>query len=192
MRHIGNEQGFTVVEMLISAAVFAIVMFAVYMMLITNQITYARGENKVEIQQNARVAMRRIAREIRMAGFDPSSAIPAQASQTAIQIASPNTITFIADLNGDDISDRVTYRRQGNQVIRESASWVGGAWSPLVSSELADSVNALTFAYFDSSDAATATLADIRRITLGITVQDSAAGIQDTFPLTSDVRLRNP
>lgn len=189
VRTIWNQRGFTLLEMLVSSAVFVIVLFAVYLMLMTSQITYARGENKVEIQQNARVAMQRMAREIRMSGYDPSNA-----STTAIQAANANSITFIADLDGDDISDQVTYRLQGNQVIRESASWVGGAWTPNppVSSELADGVTALSFSYFDSTDTATATLASIRRITLGITVQDTAAGFQDSFPLTVDVRLRNP
>jgi len=191
---IWNQSGFTLLEMLISSAVFAIVLLAIYTMLTASQVTYARGENKVELQQNARVAMRRMAREVRMAGYDPASAIPVQASQTAIQVANANTITFIADLDGDDDSDQVTYRLQGNQIIRENASWVGGAWTPNppTSSELADSVSALSFTYFDSTDTATATLADIRRITLGITVQDTTAGFQDTFPLTIDVRLRNP
>lgn len=193
MKITGNQRGFTLLEMLVSSAIFAIVLFAIYMMLVTNQVTYARGENKVEIQQNARVAIRRMAREIRMAGYDPSSAIPAQASQTAIQVANANAITFIADLDGDDVSDQVTYRLQGNQVIRETASWIGAAWTPNppASSELADGVSALPLTYFDGTDTATATLADIRRITIGVTVQETAAGFQDTYPLTVDVRLRN-
>lgn len=192
---IRNQSGFTLLEMLISSAVFVIILFAVYLMLATNQVTYMRGENKVEIQQNGRVAMRRIAREIRMAGYDPSGAIPAQGSQTAIQVANANLITFIADLDGDDVTDWVRYRLQGNQLIRDSSSWVGGAWNPPIatptSSVLADSLSALSFTYFDRTDTVTATLADIRRITLGITLQDTTSGFQDTFPLTSDVRLRN-
>lgn len=193
---IRNQSGFTLLEMLISSAVFVIILFAIYLMLTTNQVTYMRGENRVEIQQNGRVAMRRMAREIRMAGYDPSSAIPAQGSQTAIQVANANIVTFIADLDGDDVTDWVRYRLQGNQLIRDSSSWVGGAWNPPIanptSSVLADSLSALSFTYFDRTDTGTATLADIRRITLGITLQDTASGFQDTFPLTSDVRLRNP
>ena len=54
------------------------------------------------------------------------------------------------------------------------------------------SISALVFTYFDSTDTATATLADIRRITTDITGQELAASFQDTFPLTADVRLRNP
>lgn len=181
-----SQAGFSLVEMLIAAAVFVIVLFAIYLMLITNQVTYARGENKVEIQQNARVAIQRMAREIRMAGYDPSNA-----STTAILIANANSIDFVADLDGDDVTDWVRYHLQGSKLMRDSASWNGVTWTPSVSSELAESLSALTFAYFDKTNTATATLADIRRITLGVTVQDTAAGIQDTFPLTSDVRLRN-
>ncbi len=188
--------------MLVSTAVFTIILFAVYTMLTGNQATYARGENRVEIQQNARVAMRRMVREIRMVGYDPSSAIPAQASQTAVQIANANTITFIADLDGDNDADNipdtdwVRYQLQGSQLIRESSSWVGGAWTPPInnpnSSVLADAVTALNFTYFDANDNVTATLADIRRITVDITGQEAAASFQDAFPLTADVRLRNP
>ncbi len=191
MKFIRNQTGFTLLEMLVSSAVFVIVLFAIYTMLSANQITYALGENKVEIQQNARVAMRRMAREVRMAGYDPSSAIPAQASQTAIQVANANTITFIADLDGNNSSDQVTYRLQGNQLIRDNSSWVAVAWTPTVSSQVADAVTALNFTYFDANDNVTATLADIRRITVDITGQEAAASFQDAFPLTVDVRLRN-
>ncbi len=210
MKFIRNQKGFTLLEMLVSTAVFTIILFAVYTMLTGNQATYARGENRVEIQQNARVAMRRMIREIRMVGYDPSSAIPAQASQTAVQIANANTITFIADLDGDNDADNipdtdwVRYQLQGSQLIRESSSWVGGAWTPPInnpnSSVLADAVTALNFTYFDGNDpnneiaapVPAASLTAIRRITVDITGQEAAASFQDAFPLTADVRLRNP
>ncbi|MBW8057814.1 MAG: prepilin-type N-terminal cleavage/methylation domain-containing protein [candidate division NC10 bacterium] len=188
-----NQSGFTLLEMLISSAIFAIVLFAIYTIYITSQTTSTRGINKIEVQQNARVAMRRMAREIRMAGYDPGSAIPAQGSQTAIQVANANSITFIADVTGDGDSDQVTYQLQGTQLIRESASWVGAAWTPTppASSELADSVITLFFIYYDANDNVTATLAAIQRITIGITTQEATGGMQQTFPLTLDVRLRN-
>ena len=188
-----NQSGFTLLEMLISSAIFAIVLFAIYTMHITSLDTSIRGVNKIEVQQNARVAKERMAREIRMAGYDPSSAIPLQGSPTAVQVATATTLTFIADVTGDGRSDQVTYQLQGTQLIRESASWVGAAWTPTppASSELADSVITLSFTYYDANDNVTATLAAIQRITIGITTQETAAGFQQTFPLTLDVRLRN-
>ncbi len=199
MRKIHDQRGFTLVEMLVVASISAVVLLATYSMHMTNQRTATRGENKIEVQQNARVAKKRMVREIRIAGYDPSDALTALGGTTAIQTANANTITFIADVDGDNDadnapdSDLVTYRLQGNQVIRESASWVGGAWTPNPSatSVLADSVAALSFTYYDGSDNVTATLADIRRITMGITTQETAGGMQQTFLLTMDVRLRN-
>ncbi|MBW8058640.1 MAG: prepilin-type N-terminal cleavage/methylation domain-containing protein [candidate division NC10 bacterium] len=126
MKKLQDQHGFTLLEMLISSAIFAIVLFAIYTMHITSQNTSTRGVNKIEVQQNARVAKERMAREIRMAGYDPSSAIPAQGSPTAVQVATATTLTFIADVTGDGVSERVTYQLQGTQLIRESASWVGG------------------------------------------------------------------
>ncbi|MFQ5881716.1 MAG: PilW family protein [Candidatus Methylomirabilales bacterium] len=213
----GRQRGFTLLEILVSSAIFGIVLGAIYIMYVTNQTTFARGENKIELQQNARVAMERMAREIRMAGYDPSGAIPAQpvGQQTAIQVADANTITFIADVDGDNSnpadtvpdSDQVTFQLQGTQVIRDISSWLGGPWTPdpPTSSELADGVRpaadpagpGLTFMYFDGSDTPiitpvpAASLGNIRRITLVLTTQATAAGRQETFTLTMDVRLRN-
>lgn len=193
MRKLQDQHGFTLLEMLISSAIFAIVLFAIYTIHITSLDTSIRGVNKIEVQQNARVAKERMAREIRMAGYDPSSAIPVQGSPTAVQVATATTLTFIADVTGDGRSDQVTYQLQGTQLIRESASWVGGVWTPTppASSELADSVITLSFTYYDASDNVTATLAAIQRITIGITTQEATGGMQQTFPLTLDVRLRN-
>lgn len=191
MKNTVNQRGFTLLEMLISSSIFAIVLFAIYTMHITSQDTSTRGVTKIEVQQNGRVALKRMAREIRMAGYDPSVAIPTQASQTAIQVANANTITFIADVTGDGVSDQVAYRLQGSQLIRDSSSWVGGVWTPPASSVLADGVIALPFTYFDASDNETAVLQDIQRITIGVTTQETAARFQQTFPLTTDVRLRN-
>jgi type IV pilus assembly protein PilW len=196
MRDRRDHGGFTIIEVLISTAIFSIVMIAIYLMFDTNRTTYARGENKLEIQQNARVAVEMLARELRMAGYDPSGAIPLQATASAIQVADLNTITFIADITGDNISDLITYRLAGDQVVRDISSW-GGAWGPATSGELASSVSAVTFQYFDAGDVeipapvAAGSLANIRRITLGVTAQGTAVGIPEAFPLMIDVRVRN-
>jgi len=186
-----DQQGFSLLEVLISLSVFTIVLFAVYTTFTASHRTFVRGEDKIEVQQTSRVAMGMAASEIRTAGYDPSNVMTLMPT-TAIQVANANTLTFIADVDGNNVTDQVTYRLQGTQLIRDFASWGGAAPFPAPASEqLADGVTALTFAYFDSSDNPTATLANIRRITIGLTVQETGVGGQQSLPLTMDVRLRN-
>jgi type IV pilus assembly protein PilW len=194
MKHWGNHKGFTLMEVLIALSVFVIVLFAVYVAYESSRTTFTRGQNKVEIQQTARVAMDMLTNEVRMAGYDPSDVMnppPAPPTTSAIVAANANTLTFIADVDGDNVTDQVTYRLQGTQVIRDLASWDGATFPAPTSEVLGEGVTALTFNYFDASDNPTATLADIRRITVGLTIQGTALGKQETLPLTMDVRLRN-
>jgi prepilin-type N-terminal cleavage/methylation domain-containing protein len=188
-----DQQGFSLLEVLISLSVFTIVIFAVYTTFTASHRTFVRGEDKIELQQTSRVAMGMAASEIRTAGYDPSNppVIPGLASPTAIQVANANTLTFIADVDGNSVTDQVTYRLQGTQLIRDLASWNGATFPAPAPEQLADGVTTLTFAYFDSSNNPTATLANIRRITIGLTVQGTGVGGQQSLPLTMDVRLRN-
>ena len=194
------EAGFTLLEMLIATAVFGMVMLGVVTIFSKNHSTYTRGQNKMEIQQNARVALARTTREIRTAGYDPSGAIPLQTTAAAIQVAQAGTLTLLADIDGDDVTDRVTYRLQGTQLIREFSSWNGTAFSTPVSGEVAEAVGTLTFAYFDDASPVnnaiaapvpTASLANIRRVTLGLVTTQQTVGVQETFTLAVDIRLRN-
>ena len=194
-----DQQGFSLLEVLISLSVFTIVLFAVYTTFTASHRTFVRGEDKIELQQTIRVAMGMAASEIRTAGYDPSNppVIPGLASPTAIQDAKANTLTFVADVDGNNVTDQVTYRLQGTQLIRDFASWGGAGFPAPVADQLADGVNDLTFKYFDGNDSEIAapvpapSLTAIRRITIGLTVQATGVGGQQTLPLTMDVRLRN-
>lgn len=190
MRARDNQNGFTLLEALITSSIFAIVLIAVYASFESSQKSVTWGETKAEVQQTARVAMGMMANEIRTAGYDPSNAMTLLPT-TAVQAANPNTVTFIGDVDGDNVTDRVTYRLQGTQVIRDFSSWVGAAFPAPAPDQLADGVTALTFAYFDGNDNPTAVPANIRRITIGLTTQGPAGGKPETFPLIMDVRLRN-
>ncbi len=198
MRRVNDQSGFSLVELLIASAVFFTFMVSLTTLYSQSHRSYSRGQNRIEVQQSARVAIESMTREIRMAGYDPSDAINLLPS-TAIEIANANDIRFIADVTGDAVSDQVTHRLAGNQVMRDISSWNAGTgtWDPPGSGELAASVSTLTFQYFDANDVgipapvAVGSLTDIRRITIGITAQGTAAGIQETFPLTIDVRVRN-
>ncbi|MFV9690401.1 MAG: PilW family protein [Desulfobacteria bacterium] len=71
MRPFGSDgtRGFTLIELLISMALSGIVMSAIYTLFISQNRSYSIQEQVSEMQQNARVAMDRIVRDVRMAGY---------------------------------------------------------------------------------------------------------------------------
>ena len=65
---------------------------------------------------------------------------------------------------------------------------------------VADGLNLLTFVYLDDTlpnntviptPVAVASLGNIRRITIALVTNETTVGVQETFPLVVDVRLRN-
>jgi len=62
-------KGLTLIELLIALAISAILIAAIYRTFIGQQKTYTVQEQVVDMQQNVRVAINRMMREIRMAGF---------------------------------------------------------------------------------------------------------------------------
>jgi prepilin-type N-terminal cleavage/methylation domain-containing protein len=92
-------QGFTLTEILVASVLMLIVLSALYSALESNRRTYAVGQRKVEVQQNARIAMETILTDIRLAGYgyptDPALVAPL----LKITAATATSITFWADLN---------------------------------------------------------------------------------------------
>jgi prepilin-type N-terminal cleavage/methylation domain-containing protein len=72
-----ENQGLTLIELLVAMAVSAVLIAAIYRTFIGQYKTYGVQEQVVDMQQNARVAINRMIREIRMAGFgNVSSVLP--------------------------------------------------------------------------------------------------------------------
>jgi len=80
-----NTRGFTLVEILVVLAVFGIIMGAVYSLYITNQRAAYTSDETAEVQQNLRIAMDTISKDLRMAGMlvDPLAAPPISVSAGA-------------------------------------------------------------------------------------------------------------
>ena len=62
------QRGLTLIELVVAMAVAGILLAAGYGIFLTQQKTYAVQDQVAEIQQNARVAMNMLARDVRMAG----------------------------------------------------------------------------------------------------------------------------
>lgn len=92
--------GFSLLELLIVSAIFLVVMMGVYLVYESNQTLFLRGEAKSDLQQNARIALDRLTREFRMAGFGvPTADFPAPI-EPIIMAAGLDSITFWADVEG--------------------------------------------------------------------------------------------
>ena len=64
-----KSKGVTLIELLIALVISAILVAGIYRTFIHQQKTYATREQVADMQQNVRVAINRMIREIRMAGF---------------------------------------------------------------------------------------------------------------------------
>jgi prepilin-type N-terminal cleavage/methylation domain-containing protein len=64
-----KDRGVTLIELLIALVVSAIIVAALYRTFVSQQKSYVVQEQVADMQQNARVALNRMMREIRMAGF---------------------------------------------------------------------------------------------------------------------------
>jgi type IV pilus assembly protein PilW len=196
-----GERGFTLAELLVACAVIAFVMAGLLVMLQTGLETYLVGSNRVEATQSVRLAIERMTREIRGAGFCPTcigtqpfTAITAQTA-TGFTLQNDwdgdgviNTVGLVTDANGTSRGEQVIYAFAGGSLTRQE--------SGLGSQTLAVGINSLTFTYQDSAGATTATAANIRALVVTLTTQpqNQPAATQQGrvfVTMTDSVRVRN-
>ena len=147
MRHrsLQRAEGFTLIELLIAMSIFLLILLGIYQMFDTNRATYVSGTRKVDVQQNARVALDAITRELRMAGnfpekYDPDPATnPSLVNPSAYLIATNNGLVVYGDLDGTcnpsqspcpaNSSSAFLYCLSGNTILRKKSTDVAGAAS---------------------------------------------------------------
>jgi len=212
--------GFSLIEMLIGSVVFVVVLLAILMILDISQRDYASGAAKSDVQQNVRVVLESMARELRMAGYAPSSTPNSDcaAPPCGVTALTSSSVTFQADVDGNppDVCavppciDKVIYTfvppvdatrpcdpldpLTVGRITRSVQSWVGGAWSPATATvyDIAQCMTDVTMTYYDSLGNTPATPPNARRINISITGVENARGTSSlSYTVTTDVRLRN-
>ncbi|MDH7498898.1 MAG: prepilin-type N-terminal cleavage/methylation domain-containing protein [candidate division NC10 bacterium] len=93
-----NRQGYSLLEVLVTLSIFLIILYSVYMVYDTQRTSYSRTEARIDTQDNARMALSTLERELRMAGYGVPAALGP--SVPRIVEARPRSITFRADLRG--------------------------------------------------------------------------------------------
>jgi len=102
-----NRRGVTLIELMISMVISAALIAAIYRTFLTQQSTYVVQDNVADMQQNVRVAVNEMMREIRMAGFgNVQSILPVTIHGTTYanvinpDTPSPGAVTILAGLGG--------------------------------------------------------------------------------------------
>jgi type II secretory pathway component PulJ len=168
-------------ELLTALAVFALVAAGAFTLLDEGQRAWAYGAARAETQQSVRIAVARLAAEIRAAGRGGQSF-------DAVALATPKAIVLQQELDGDGViaanGERVTWRLVGT-VLRRDA---GGGLQPII-----NGVRGLTLTYFDAADAPTSTPSAVRSVEIALVARPdySVVGSSASTVFTTRVRLRN-
>ncbi|HBL54102.1 MAG TPA: hypothetical protein DDZ34_08860 [Syntrophaceae bacterium] len=203
--------GFSLIELMIAMAVGLVLLAAVYSVFNMQNKELNKQEQITEMQQNARMAMAMISRDLTMAGYGPSSMARCTGTTTAtnapclgITAANANSISFtmdVTDASGtgvpdgdrDDAHENITY-----DVYTSSGVPALGRKSSTTANKMpvVENVSALAFTYLPATGTtATTNLSLIRRVQISITTRtanvDRNTGNYLYYNLVSVVAPRN-
>lgn len=182
MKYVCKQQGFSLIELMISLAIGSIVMASVMTSFISQHETYIAQDDVVEMQQNARVAMDRLAQDIRSIGYDPDN-IGVALTTSGINAGTASTLSFTRDDGSggletveyslfdayafatpaandgkvDDLACKIT-DKNGNSSGRQP---------------IAENVSRLEFRYLDKDDNPTSTVGQVRSIQIALMMESA-------------------
>ncbi len=149
-----NQSGFTLAELLVVVAVLGLILAGILGIQQQGQLAYLVGSNRVEAQQNARVAITLMGRELRAACA--VAALSATSVQyTMVEPSRAGSVDCSSPVAGDIVAVRyalsgsILYR---DQVVPPTALPALGSGTALIGG-----VAGLTFTGYDSANATTST-----------------------------------
>jgi len=209
-----NEEGFTVIEFMVSIFLALIVMGVIYSVFRLQTRTLKSQEKRMEAQQYTRSVLNLMVREIRNVGHFPLGACTAPNNTDGIIVANKDLFDFVTDTNADsdcgDPDEHIIYRFDiagcaagfGN-ITRQDVNGPNPAAQALTDCNVPVAAGDSLFAYYqkDSTTAyattpvASADLGNIQRLLITATVEsknpDSEFGGASTAVMKSNVDLRN-
>jgi len=96
-----HSSGFTLIEIMVSMTIFMIIMTGIYQTFHYQQKAFIAQEHVVNMQQEARAGQFFLARDIRMAGFDPTATAEIKVGGNKVTTATAGEFQFWVDDNFD-------------------------------------------------------------------------------------------
>ncbi len=159
-----NEQGFTILELVIGVTVSMLLLSLAARLLVYQQEIFNEEAEITEMHQNLRFAMDMIVKEVKMAGYNPNPSISFDG------IPDDTKLKILANLNGDgdttDEDEEVEFSFATNTIIREDINFAQAIDDDEV---IAENITDVTFNYRDKDGAVTTTEADIYQVWISIT-----------------------
>jgi len=185
-----DKKGFSLIEIMVAIAIMSILSIAMMKTYTGFTRVYTTQEVAAGVQQDLRAALNIMTQDIRMAGFDPTDR-----DNFGVEVATATNIRITSDTDMNGVVDesnfeRITYNfnagtNQLQQILYETTG--SESTQPVV-----DNVTNVAFTYLDVNNAVTATLADIRTVTISMTIQELAGrGGLVTRTLSTRVQCRN-
>lgn len=182
-----DKKGFSLIEIMVAIAIMSILSIAMMKTYTGFTRVYTTQEVAAGVQQDLRASLNIMTQDIRMAGFDPTDS-----DNFGVEVATATNIRITSDTDMDGAVDdsgfeRITYNfdagtNQLQQILYETTG--SESTQPVV-----DNVTNVAFTYFDEDNNITATLADIRTVTISMTI-DEPAGRGGTVSRTLSTRVR--
>src|SRR5258705_4621442 len=123
-----DQSGFTLVELMVAMSIFLLILVGIFQVFDPSSRAYSTTERKLDVQQNARVAMDVMSRQIRMAGYFPENidADNTNDLSNSIQVATESALSIAGDLDGTGVSNVFTFCRTNAGLWRVKGP-IGGA-----------------------------------------------------------------
>ena len=186
-----DENGFTVIEILMALMISSIVIGAVFSLFSLMNRSFTSQEVTADVQQQIRVGIDFVTRDIRAAGFDPTGE-----AGSGILITAPTSIQFTTDQNENgslsDADENITYtfNAAARRLERVDANSGFGTEVLVENVDVANS----GFTYLDGSSPAVATINpdDVRTVVIAMTIVEPAGRAAPvTRTLSARVSARN-
>ena len=147
------QSGFSLAELMVACAMVGVVLAGTLVALQSGESAFQYSSGKVEVQQNGRVALDRMIRDLR--------------TGSSVTAATPTSISFVfTDETNTTVT--VTYSLSGTNLQRNQTNPIPAAAQP---ETVIGGVNTFALVYYDNANAVTTTVANIRVVDVQLITQ---------------------